>query len=104
MARLGTAIGRPIARAPFTAHLLAAFESRYRAYLAGGFAAVRAEWESYSCLTGKDVRVRVADGALTGRVRGIDIDGALLLAPRRGRGTIRVVAGEVTLVRRVARR
>jgi BirA family biotin operon repressor/biotin-[acetyl-CoA-carboxylase] ligase len=61
-----------------------------------GFTSVRTEWESYSCLTGTEVRVQGPGGEVAGRVLGLDDDGALRL--RAGDGRVnRVVAGEVTL-------
>ena len=87
---------RPVDRARFAAAMLAALEARYRRYLNAGFAGVREEWESYSCLTGTDVRVVGPGGETTGRVLGLDDDGALRL--RAGDGAVvRVVAGEVTV-------
>ena len=88
--------GRPVERAPFTARLLAALEARYGRYLSVGFASVRTEWESYSCLTGTEVRVQGPGGEVAGRVLGIDDDGALRLRGADGRVN-RIVAGEVTL-------
>ena len=88
--------GRPVERAPFTARLLAALEARYGRYLSVGFASVRTEWESYSCLTGTEVRVQGPGGEVAGRVIGLDDDGALRLRGADGRVT-RIVAGEVTL-------
>jgi len=87
--------GRPVDRAAFTARLLAALEDRYTRFVAGGFAAVRAEWESRSALTGKTVRVSGPEGETSGRVLGVDDDGALRLGTAAGER--RVVAGEVTL-------
>jgi len=57
---------------------------------------VRPEWESYSCLTGTDVRVASPDGEVAGRVLGLDADGALRVARPDGTST-RIIAGEVTL-------
>jgi len=88
--------GVRVDRAAFTGRLLAATESRYGRFLTEGPSSVVAEWESYSCLTGKHVRVASADGELAGRVLGLDTDGALRLAGPRG-DVIRVVAGEVTV-------
>ncbi len=85
--------GRPVDRAAVAAGLLAALEERYRRFLAGGFAAMRSEWESCSALTGKEVRVTTPEGAVAGRVLGVDDDGALRLSGPRGE--VRVVAGEV---------
>src|SRR5579883_1974429 len=87
--------GRPVDRAAFTGRLLAALEERYGRFLAGGFAAVRAEWEARSALTGKTVRVSGPDGAVSGRVLGVDDAGALRLLTAAGER--RIVAGEVTL-------
>ena len=90
------ATGRRVDRAAVTGRLLAALEARYGRFLEGGFEAVRAEWESYSCLTGTDVRVASAEGEMAGRVLGLDADGALMLARPDGTST-RIVAGEVTV-------
>lgn len=90
------ATGRRVDRAVFTARLLAALEARYERFCERGFASVRAEWESYSCLTGRQVRVASPEGEVGGRVLGLDGDGALRLAARGG-AVRRVVAGEVTV-------
>lgn len=88
--------GRPVDRARFAAGLLAALEARYGRYLTVGFASVRTEWESYSCLTGTEVRVRGPGGEVAGRVLGLDDDGALRLRGADG-AVSRIVAGEVTV-------
>ncbi len=90
------ATGRRVDRAAVTGRLLAALEARYGRFLEGGFEAVRAEWESYSCLTGTDVRVASAEGEMAGRVLGLDADGALMLARPDGTSA-RIVAGEVSV-------
>jgi BirA family biotin operon repressor/biotin-[acetyl-CoA-carboxylase] ligase len=90
------ATGVRVDRAAFTGRLLAAVEARYGRYLNEGFASVGAEWESYSCLTGKRVRVASPEGEVAGRVLGLDADGALRLVGTRGE-VVRVVAGEVTV-------
>lgn len=89
--------GQRVDRAAFTGRLLAALEARYGRFLAVGLQhSVRDEWESYSCLTGTQVRVGSAAGELAGRVLGLDVDGALRLRQRSGR-VLRVTAGEVTV-------
>ncbi len=93
---LALVLGRRVDRAALFGGLLAAFEARYERFVADGFAAMRGEWESYSSLTGKEVRVAAPDGELAGRVLGLDDDGALRLARASGE-VVRVVAGEVTL-------
>lgn len=94
--------GRPVDRLAVAARLLAAIEARYGRFLAEGFRGMRAEWEGAAVLTGCDVEVTGAGLPVTGRVRGIDDDGALLLGDAGG-ATRRVVAGEVTLRREVGR-
>jgi BirA family biotin operon repressor/biotin-[acetyl-CoA-carboxylase] ligase len=90
--------GRRVDRAAFTAGLLAALEARYGRFLTEGFASsVRAELESLSSLTGTEVRVAAPGGETTGRVIGLDADGALRVR-RAGGDEVRIVAGEVTVV------
>jgi BirA family biotin operon repressor/biotin-[acetyl-CoA-carboxylase] ligase len=95
---LRLATGRRVERAAFTGRLLAALETRYGRYLKEGLSAVRSEWESYSCLTGKEVRIDAPGGEVTGRVLGLDGDGALRLASGDGARIERVVAGEVSVI------
>jgi BirA family biotin operon repressor/biotin-[acetyl-CoA-carboxylase] ligase len=75
--------------------LLAALEARYGRFLSSGFSTVRAEWESFSCLTGVEVRIADPAGEIAGRVLGLDDEGALRLATAAGE--VRIVAGEVTV-------
>jgi len=93
---LAVAAGRPIDRVAFMARLLDQLEATYRAFLAHGFAGLRSEWEEWSALGGRRVTVRTADGDRTGRVVGLDDDGALRLTDDAG-ALHRVVAGDVTL-------
>jgi BirA family biotin operon repressor/biotin-[acetyl-CoA-carboxylase] ligase len=88
--------GRRVDRARFTGGLLAALEARYGRFLSAGFPTVRAEWETFSCLTGTEVRIASAEGELAGCVLGLDADGALRLRQADGR-VVRVIAGEVTV-------
>jgi BirA family biotin operon repressor/biotin-[acetyl-CoA-carboxylase] ligase len=93
---LRLATGRPVDRAAFTGRLLAALEARYDRFVSEGFASVRAEWESYSCLTGAEVCVAAPEGEQRGRALGLDADGALRLRTAAG-AEVRIVAGEVTV-------
>ncbi len=90
------ATGRPVDRAELTGRLLASVEARYGRFVGGGFARLAAEWESYSCLTGTEVRVVSPAGEVAGRVLGLDPDGALRLRLPDG-ALHRIVAGEVTV-------
>lgn len=88
--------GHLVDRAAFAGRLLAELEQRYGRYLAQGFGALRAEWESYSCLTGRDVHVVGVNGRTAGRVLGIDDHGALRVRGADG-VEMQVLAGDVTL-------
>lgn len=92
--------GRRIDRVAFAQRLYHRLEEVLDAHAAGGFAAIRPRFESRFRMTGRTVRVRDLDGVeSSGRCAGIDADGALLLESEDGRRR-RVVAGDVTVVRR----
>ena len=91
------ATGRSVGRAAFVGRLLGELEGRYRRYLADGFAALREEWESYSCVTGREIAVTGPDGERRVRAAGVDADGALVLHTPGG-GVVRVLAGDVSVV------
>jgi BirA family transcriptional regulator, biotin operon repressor / biotin---[acetyl-CoA-carboxylase] ligase len=88
----GTRVDRP----RFAAALCAALEAVYDHVVGEGFAAIATEWESYSCLTGRQVTVDCSGRQTTGTVRGIDASGRLVLdgAP----GEERIMAGDVSIV------
>ena len=90
------ATGRRVDRAAFAAALCDAFEAVYDRLAREGFAALLPEWEALSCLTGREVTVDGAGRRRTGRVRGLDARGRLLLAGPEGEE--RIVAGDVTVV------
>ncbi len=58
-----------------------------------GFAAFRDAWTALDALSGRPVRVLLADKQIDGTARGVDPDGALLLETP-GRGVRRFVSGE----------
>jgi len=90
------AAGAPVERAAFTDALLAAVEPWIDRYVAGGVAAIAADWEA-RCDRGARVRA-VADGAaVEGVVDGLEPDGALRLRDDAGR-VHRVIAGEIVVV------
>ena len=61
-----------------------------------GFEALRDEWESYHALHNRSVRLSLPDGtAVTGVVRGVSREGALMLETGQGRQTFH--AGEVSV-------
>jgi BirA family biotin operon repressor/biotin-[acetyl-CoA-carboxylase] ligase len=96
---LSAACGRPIDRVAFTRRLFEALEEVLDAHTEGGFAKVRPRFEALFRMAGRRVRVRDLDGSeTTGRVAGVDDDGALRLEAEDG-AVLRVVAGDVTLVK-----
>jgi BirA family biotin operon repressor/biotin-[acetyl-CoA-carboxylase] ligase len=89
--------GEPVPRALFTAALLGGLEEWLDRHSAEGFGAVREAWRSLSGTLGREVRVSLGDGEVTGVAEDIDESGALLV--RGASGLTRVVAGEVHLLR-----
>jgi BirA family biotin operon repressor/biotin-[acetyl-CoA-carboxylase] ligase len=89
------ATGRRCDRIALAAALFDRLNSRYMEAEAKGFAAMRDEYERHSALTG--MRVTVLNGAsrISGRVAGVDGDGALML--ETDAGSARVMAGEVSI-------
>jgi BirA family biotin operon repressor/biotin-[acetyl-CoA-carboxylase] ligase len=92
------ATGKRVDRCAFAADLFLAFERAYDEFLSRGFGALRERWESYSLLTGRDVRVEGGGEVVEGEVLGIDDEGALRLAAAGGEQR-RVISGDVTLRR-----
>ncbi len=88
----GTAVDRP----RFVATLCATLETVYDRVARDGFAAVAPEWESYSCLTGREVTIDGGGKRSSGTVRGIDTTGRLVLDGPAGEE--RILAGDVSLV------
>ncbi len=91
------ATGRKVDRVAFTAALCEALEAVYDRLLLEGFGALIAEWNRYSCLSGREVTVDCAGQRTTGRVRGLDARGRLILVAADGR-QVPIVAGDVTVV------
>ncbi len=81
-------------RARLAAHLLASLVATLHDFNAGGFAPMRAEWESLHAYAGRRVRVSRPGADLEGEALGVDADGALRL--RDGNDRVhRVTTGEV---------
>ena len=89
------ATGRECDRVQFAATLFNLLGVRYRVAEAGGFSAVREVYERYFALNGRQVTVIDGHTTATGVVRGIDADGALILATESG--PIRILTGDVSL-------
>jgi BirA family biotin operon repressor/biotin-[acetyl-CoA-carboxylase] ligase len=90
-------MGRKVPLAEVAAAVLDGIGGTYRRWQTDGFAPFAAEYERRSYLAGRQVRVSDAAGRLVaeGEVAGIDALGRLLVAAERG--TVPVVAGDVTL-------
>jgi BirA family biotin operon repressor/biotin-[acetyl-CoA-carboxylase] ligase len=96
---LASHTGRRIDRARFTRRLYERLEETLDLCAAGGFEAVRPRFEARFRMPGRAVRVQgMPGGELSGVVRGIDTDGALLVETRAG-GIERVIAGDVSLAK-----
>lgn len=97
---LAIAAGGPVDRVGFAEALIEQLERRIDRYRAGGFAEVLDAWQKYFRMRGARVRIGGPGVAreVEGVVEGIDSDGALLL--RDGPVLERIVAGDVTVLRR----
>ena len=95
---LAQVLGRPVARAAFTAALWTRLEAWLDTYLATGFDAVRLRWKALSSTLGQQVRVRTDRGDWEGFAEDIDLTGALMVRTADGR-VERVLAGDVEQVR-----
>jgi len=93
---LAVAAGARVDRIGFAARMLMEMETCLARHRDGGFAALRADWETRSALAGRRVTVAAPDGSISGEVAGLDDDGALRLVDYTGR-VRRVVAGEVSV-------
>jgi BirA family biotin operon repressor/biotin-[acetyl-CoA-carboxylase] ligase len=89
------ATGYPCDRTGIASGLLQKLNTRYMETEASGFAAIRPLWDRYSALTGRIVRVADGTSRITGKVTGIDADGALVL--ETADGPRRILTGDVSI-------
>ncbi|HVP65766.1 MAG TPA: biotin--[acetyl-CoA-carboxylase] ligase [Anaeromyxobacteraceae bacterium] len=89
--------GQPVPRALFAAALLSLLEQWLDRHAEEGFEAVRRAWRERSATLGRSVRVEVDGGEVDGVADDLDESGALLV--RSESGLVRVVAGDVRLLR-----
>ncbi len=86
--------GALVSPAQLLAALSAAMQRRLSQWQRGdGFAGIRADWLKRAAGLGEDIRVRLPDHELSGRFRGLDDDGRLLL--QQANGVTAVTAGEI---------
>jgi BirA family biotin operon repressor/biotin-[acetyl-CoA-carboxylase] ligase len=86
--------GRPVERLAFARRLLGHLDRLYGVYRARGVAPVLEAWQSYFELVGRAVEVDCQDYRISGRVLGLDEDGALVLRLDSGVER-RVLSGDV---------
>jgi BirA family biotin operon repressor/biotin-[acetyl-CoA-carboxylase] ligase len=89
--------GGPVPRALFAAALLARLEAWLERHAEEGFRPIREAWRALSGTLGRQVRVASRDAEIVGVAEDIDDAGALLV--RTSAGVVRVLAGDVHLVR-----
>ena len=91
--------GSAVDRVRFAQVLFRELETCLERHAAGGFEALRGDYENLFRMTGQEVCVRdLGGGEQSGTVRGIAEDGALLLETAPG-SSQRIVAGDVTLAK-----
>jgi BirA family biotin operon repressor/biotin-[acetyl-CoA-carboxylase] ligase len=91
---LAVETGGPVSRAALLAALLGRFEYWLDGLRNGACAALTARWMDYACTTGRAVAVKDMPGEVSGIVRGIAPDGALLLQTGDGR-IVRILSGDL---------
>ena len=94
---LALVTGAPVSRPQLIARLLAHLEELYLAWQYAGMASILERWRHYSRIRDRYVRFTDAAGTKTGRVVGLDDDGALLVQTADGLQQ-RLVAGEVVFL------
>lgn len=97
---LALALPSPPPRAEVLSNLLATLEPIFDAFFAGGFAAIRGRYEQHCVTLGARVFVEVpgkTDEREPARALGLDLDGALRVAPLGGGPSRRVESGDVWL-------
>jgi BirA family biotin operon repressor/biotin-[acetyl-CoA-carboxylase] ligase len=87
--------GAPVSREAFVKRLIQDLDRWYEKIDQTGFGAIAAQWQARFDLHGKRVRVEMVDQVLTGTAKGIDGDGALIVAADNGTNQ-RILAGDVT--------
>ena len=89
--------GREFSRALIASEVLAELERNYALFLAEGFSErMRQEWNALSGMKEKWATVSFLDQKISGKILGLDTDGALLLLDEEG-NTQRFIVGDVSL-------
>jgi len=94
---VGAQRGQPVPRALFAAAVLALLETWLDRHAAEGFEPVRREWRALSGTLGRPVRVVLDGGPIEGVAEDVDESGALVV--RSGAASVRVLSGDVQMLR-----
>ena len=86
-----------INRESFLQRLIQGLDRCYGELEQAGFDSLAPRWQAYFGWRGRRVRVEVLGQVLTGRAKGIDREGALLIVDDHG-AEQRIIAGDVTLL------
>lgn len=87
----------PISRAELLAKILKNMEELYEIIEKNGFSEILAQWRELSCTLGQDVKVIAPDETYYGVAEDIDEEGLLLVKRTDGKGSSRVIAGDVSI-------
>jgi len=90
---LETAAGRPVCRSDLAAGVITAIEQSYLTYIQHGFEPIRKLWWQAHTARNRPVRVYDGTGYIQGIAKGLDKQGALILATPTG--IQRVISGDV---------
>ncbi|MBN1622629.1 MAG: biotin--[acetyl-CoA-carboxylase] ligase [Endomicrobiales bacterium] len=87
--------GYEVNRARLLADIVSDFHNVYKELCSKGFSLFSAEYNKYSNLIGKDVKVDSGDRVIIGKVKEIDSDGYLWI--KHSKGLEKIIAADVTL-------
>ena len=89
-------LGREVSRMKLLQSILEEIEKCYGLFNEGGISEIRSEWNTYSLITGKTVRVTSFGNVETGVAEYVDEDGCLILRDSKGQRK-RIFSGDVSL-------
>jgi BirA family transcriptional regulator, biotin operon repressor / biotin---[acetyl-CoA-carboxylase] ligase len=89
--------GGDVTAATFLAQLDIAFRGRLLRLIGEGFESTRSDWLNHAAHMGKRVELTPSTGRITGAMRGLDHDGALIIELEDG-GLHHVRAGEISIL------
>ncbi len=102
LAPLATSLAREagarVSRAAFVAALLSIFEPLYETWLREGFGSLRQAFLDRHALAAHTVTVEQVGGTVTGRVAGLEAEGALIIEQGDGR-RVSILSGDVHITR-----